>query len=326
MSNLPTITLDKVPEILRHAGEDPVLLLGASGIGKTESVVSFAKQHGRVLYINMGAIEPGFATGAYLPYKSSKGVVLKRLVDDMYPVDDYSTPTTIVLDEITLSLEGIPDILSLVQGMVGDQTLAKGTRIVAMGNEIEDNPMCHELPPPVMSRFASFKVSRKPSDILKGYLPWARKNDISHELLAYLNHNTDNIFTFGDANAGNLYNCPRSLTKADKYIKSKSWLMVASLLGTVEASKIEAFTKHFKDVISYKDIVNGSADSIESAPILYITIETLIVYFDEDDVYAILKWMGKLTPDFAHIVETALLDANKLDFGSVAYIEYSNGV
>lgn len=334
MSNTPTITLDMFPKIFQTVSpHDPILLLGASGIGKTEAVIEAAKAYGRIHYINVGATEAGFATGVYLPYKSKQGaVVVKRLVDDKYITvekrrdNPAMKPMTIILDEVTLSSETIPDLLSLVQYMVGDQALCPTTRFVAMGNLVEDNPSCIQLPAPIMSRFSTYDVSRKPEDILKGYLPWARRSKVSHQLLAYLNHTPDKVFTFAESEPGSLYNCPRSLTRADRYMKSGNWLAVSSLIGTVEAERIKAFSRYFADIISYDQIVAKTAGTIDSAPVLYSTLETLISRFDPKDGYEVFEWLGKLTPDFRHIVETGLISSGKLEIDNTAYIEYLNGI
>lgn len=315
--NMLTIGVGSMLNVIREHIEDemyntPLLFLGKSGIGKTESVMALAKEMGiavkeyRLITTNetelMGipSIEKdaeGHSFSTYAP-------------NELLPNEERDGERGILLfDEITSCTANVRTAamqLMDVSRKVGTYRLPKKWLIVCLGNGEEDGGNFNGMEFAFLNRCICYNVEcvldcTDPSKGL-GWIQWALANNVNSSVISFVRNNPDLLHKFNTDDPASLFPSPRSWTilsrklnlredkNGGKPLAEQSSLIYSA--GTVGASAGRQFSIYYKckaDMVDVDDILTGKIrlqDVRMERSALQMTytslIQKLFAYIDPD--------------------------------------------
>src|SRR5262245_8144949 len=155
-----------------------VMIWGPPGIGKSATVRAVAAKLGVGLVdLRISQLAPTDLRGLPVPDSG----VARWLPPEFLPRKGRGV---LFLDEINLAppaVQGIAQQLVLDR-RVGSYTVPDGWFVWAAGNRREDRAATFDMPAPLANRFLHFELEPD----LDGFLRYAARNDLSHEIVAFL--------------------------------------------------------------------------------------------------------------------------------------------
>lgn len=291
--NMIELSIDKVIDLIREDMEDenydPVLILGKSGVGKTESVYELTKELGigfcELRLVNMTEVD-----------------LLGIPVQDEYGATTYASNTLLprverdgeygilVLDEITSAERTVRaaayQLLDSKRAL-GNYKLPDGWKCVAIGNGIGDGGVFQGMEAAFINRASGcYRVAPD----YEAWKRWAIKNGVNPQIIAFLGMRPELIHKFYDEDLAAVFPSPRSWTALSKKLNAREKrcgilpsdmveIYAAGAIGIEAAAMFSAFYSYSKKVISVDDILRGTASTdiagIESEA-MYITSQSLI--------------------------------------------------
>jgi hypothetical protein len=139
--------------------------------------------------------------------------------------------------------------------------------VVATGNRAEDYAFVYEMPPTIRTRCVIIDMEANFED----WKPWAIDNGVSHEVLSYLNNNTQDFDDYHpDKNLKN-QPLPRTWTLLSRYLKdleehgeSPDLEYVSGQVGEGAGAKFHAWRKIYREIPDIGAILRGEIDTIPS--------------------------------------------------------------
>lgn len=174
----------------------PVMIWGSPGIGKSETVASFAKKSGMQLFdIRLALLDPTDLRG--IPYFDPDSKTAKWGSPSMLPQSD-ETPSLLFLDEINAAPPSIQAAAYqlVLDRKVGEFSLPDNCFIVAAGNRAGDRGVVHEMPAPLENRFIhiDFEVNSK------DWITWAVDNKKHPDTVGYISYSPGSLNDFDPKN------------------------------------------------------------------------------------------------------------------------------
>lgn len=181
-----------------------VFLLGASGIGKSQTVWQTAENRGiPVIDLRLSQCDPTDLRGV-------PSVVNGKTVwnpPSFFP--DETTPAGILfLDEITSAPPAVqaPAYQLVLDRGVGDYKLPDGWMIVAAGNRANDRGVTFNIAAPLLNRMTLVNVDT----VLSDWIEHAASKEIVPEVLAFVSDRPDQLHKFDKDTYGQQFPSPRS--------------------------------------------------------------------------------------------------------------------
>ena len=298
--NMRSADLERILRQIRNQLEDedytPVSIIGKSGIGKTESIASLAKE------LNIGFKELRLSHYQEsdligLPYVENG--VTKHAPADLFPPSDDPNQGILLLDEVTSSQKSMRSaVYQLMDSSrkLGQYILPKRWIIVACGNGPSDGGDFRGIEAAFMSRGFCWRVEPN----LAAWKHWALKKGIHPTVVAYLSFRPEKLHVMDPDNPYDMIACPRNWCKlstqllnmekrtSDGIITDEDDLefSAAGCVGAECGPGFAAFYKYNKDVINPQDIIDGKVDPSKMAKVtdevLYITAQNLVHLLKKD--------------------------------------------
>ncbi|MBT4086748.1 MAG: ATP-binding protein [Alphaproteobacteria bacterium] len=257
MSNLPTITLDDLVEVIDHAGSvikkngyrETVIALGPTGIGKTSTgeAIAAIRREANPAY---GLKVTEFSAWGTEDLKgfgrlNEKDMTTDFLVPRNLPNAERDGEFGLwVVDEID-KVGRLRDILRMIvtQGELENYTFPKGWQIVVMGNERAHGTKSDKIETNWFSACLSYNVI--PS--AEGWIAYDKAHGGSPYVQAFVKGNADLIYKF---EKGDQAICtPRTWSKASEAVATITdnpkllSMILGGAIGTGASTMLEAFLK-----------------------------------------------------------------------------------
>lgn len=272
--NMKSVTIETGLRLIEEQLEDndlkPVMLIGKSGIGKTQAIHSLSQELG------IGFVELRLVTMTETDIVGVPTVVDGRTVynpNDLLPKVSRDGETGIlVLDELPSASRGVrASIYQLMDDRkISSYALPEGWLIVAMGNGPDDGGVWNGLEHATISKCNCVRVEPD----LSVWCDWAVKNDINPAVIGYLQCMTDKLHIMDPESEAGVFPCPRSWVALSRKLndrerrvknnvldKTSVEIYAASAVGMEVASSFSAFYRYKEkmvDVIGVLD--NGEVD------------------------------------------------------------------
>jgi MoxR-like ATPase len=291
-SDIQVVSLRQAAEHVRLAIElqDPLMLWGLMGIGKSAIVRQIAKESGRPFVdIRLSTLDPTEFSG--IPYFDACAKVLKRAVSDLFPSDSNSD-AIILIDEL-------PDAPAAMQSaayrLILDRELGNGVRlpedvsILAAGNTAAAHGGGGNMLSPLANRLDHLEVEVNTEEFLEDY---GYKN--LHPLISsLLKVNPHMIHTYKHKSQ-RAFATPRSLEKTSNKLfalekrfgkgftnNELTERAVASCIGTANMAVLRSHLALDGKLPSMIDVLNGTAkdldkDLLKEAGIKYLLATNVI--------------------------------------------------
>ena len=239
------VTLNEAEDFIIACGnENPTMLLGEPGVGKTSMFNSIVKRTGyRGVYMNVPELDLG-DVGVPMPNHETKTTRL-------YPNEAWGfhtkEPLVIFLDEFTKGADAVKNILHplINERRIGGDELHEDSIVVITGNNSTDG-VGDMLKAHSINRVTIVPVRKPTSD---EWREWGAENGVCAEVLAWAKQyaqafasyldpsQSENDYIFNPKHPQKSFVSPRSLFKASNIV-SKRNLMTQNMLTTALAGTI----------------------------------------------------------------------------------------
>lgn len=335
MKNVPLITptefLDifeieyknKTPEEVR-----PVMLWGAPGVGKSDTVKQLAnllsKVHNKPYFVRdvrLSLYNPVDLKG--IPYPDKENNVTNWLKPDIFLMDESDEVGNIIFfDEIS---NATPAVASATYQIILDRQIAnhklpENCYIICAGNRVSDKSATYKMPSPLANRLMHFEFS--PS--LESWKIWAmEQKDFDRRVISFLNYKPQLLFGYVPGTDEVAFPTPRSWSAVGKLTFNrdinKIMPLIEANIGKSVALEFLIFMKVYDKLPNIESIASGEDVEVPAEPdVVYATSGALISHMetlDKDDVQSmenITKYILKMKVEFQASTFTEIANSTKL--------------
>jgi len=316
-----SVTLAGAADLIRECGPTNTFIFqGEPGIGKSALLKdmgnSDAGQDFITVYIDCALLDLG---DLQMPVPAEDRRSIGFVPNSMFKVDS-KVPLIVMLDEIGKASRPVQNALLtlLHEHRIGNHHLPEGSIVFCTTNMasdgVGDNLQAH-----AKNRVTFMRID-KPTHT--EWLPWAANNDVSPEVMAWVNENphclasyidtegTDNPYIFYPSKQQDAYFTPRSAFNASNIIKKRDKfspsVLVAALAGTIG----ESAAKDMQAFISVADALPSWGRIIESPdtapvsdnPIAHsILAMSAVMRITHTNIDAWMTYMGRLPMEVQYL-------------------------
>ena len=299
--NMKTVSLKRITAIIRYQLEDedytPIVLLGKSGIGKTESVRDLAADLGiGFCELRLSHYQESDLIG--LPYIGPDHKT-EHAISSLLPDEKDEGQGILLLDEVTSAPKSMRSAvyqLLDVSRRLGEYHLPDKWLVIACGNGPEDGGDFRGIEPAFLSRGFCWRVEEN----LRVWKEWALNHDVHPAVIAYLSFRPEMLHVMDLDRPFDMIACPRNWTKlstllanAEKrsplgFVEDSEYLDIIAdgCVGVNCGASFAAFYQYNKLIIDPEDILYGNvppeAMKELSEEAMYLTAQTLVRYMAED--------------------------------------------
>ena len=221
--------------VLAYKANQPVLLEGPHGIGKSEQIEQAATQLGIDFMVrDLSLMEPPDLIG--LPTQKDGKTVYA--LPSFLPMKGKGL---IAFEELNRSEKYMmaPCLQLLTARCLNDYRLPAGWLPVAAINPAEDGYNVNELDPALLSRFLRIQVSAD----CKSWLAWAQKNNVHASVLRYVGAVAD---IFESSNPRSWVYVSNALQAYERCKPGNRQILMAAIAGLVDDTHAKAFLNMYK--------------------------------------------------------------------------------
>jgi len=248
--------------------QQPVMLWGPAGIGKSDLVASITEDLGGIMYdLRLSQMEPTDLRG--IPYFNKE----KSVMDWAPPIDLPDEETAARYPVVVLFLDelnsGAPSVQAAAYQLVlnrriGKYKLPKNTVIVAAGNRDGDKGVTYRMPAPLANRMSHLEMRVD----FESWLIWAAQHDINRDVIGYLNFAKSDLNNFDPKSSSRAFATPRSWTFVSALLDpsladSTVTDLVAGTVGEGIAIKFMAHRKIGASLPNPEDILSGKVKDLD---------------------------------------------------------------
>ena len=345
--NMKTVSLSRVIKQIKFQlmNEDytPIVVIGKSGVGKTESMADLAKE------LNIGFVELRLSHYQEsdligLPYITSDNRT-SHAMTELFPDSSDKGQGILLLDEITSSQKSMRSAvyqLTDSSRKLGQYKLPDRWLVVCCGNGPEDGGDFRGMEPALLSRGRCMRVEED----LDAWKDWAIKKGVHPTVVAFLSFMPDNLHVMDLDRPNDMIACPRNWVKLSTQLTNMEKMAggvitddddlefaTCCCVGERCGPNFVGFYRYNKSVINAGDILEGSLSwtSVKGVDteVMYIVIQNLIALISKE-----MKGTGKAGFSDSTVKRCAnvcnwLIDVGrniKLDFAIMALQDLVNHV
>ena len=318
-----------VRKILAYIENDqPVMVWGAAGVGKSETLAAIARHLGAMLcdwrtVLHDPTDLKGIPAAGRLespaepitPETDAGPVTVWLRPGDLpfvgneskYPTD---RPIVLFLDEINVASPSMQAACFglVLERMAGPHKLLPNVRIVAAGNRISDGAAAQRMPSALQNRFAHVDYSVN----VDAWCDWAERAGIAPAMVAFIRWShrpgrTPLLHVPPERGQdGRAFPTPRSVAAASAFVDAEEDIrqeLVAGLVGEAFAAEFEGFRRIWSQLPPIASIL---ADP-EGAPVpndpgtQYAVVGALAARATVENIDAVFSYTGRLSPEFATV-------------------------
>lgn len=272
---ITTITSTEMGAIIRDALDTndmkPMLFLGKTGIGKSETVATIAKERG-LGYIDIRILNHTETDFKGLPYPDAERKFTTFLQNKMLPqVERDGERGILVLDEITSGYKSVRTAIYqlLQERSIGDYRLPDNWLIICLGNGEKDGGDFNGMESAFGARCRCYRVESTAED----YLTFGARTGLNDLVLAYIDFQPDYLHTYDPEKDGTEeclgFACNRAWSSVSDILNRKGVNMSQGSLSNIDKLKIRGsvgetvgisfitFVELKREIVSVSDILDG---------------------------------------------------------------------
>lgn len=299
--NMKTVTLNRVLEQvkfqLRMGDYSPIIVIGKSGIGKTESLSELAKDL-KIGFVELRLSHYDLSDLIGLPYVENGRT--KHAETNLFPDSKDKNAGILLLDEVTSAPKNMRSaVYQLLDSSrkLGEYKLPEKWLIVCCGNGPDDGGDFRGIEPALLSRGRCMRVEED----LNSWKKWAVAHNVHPTVIAYLSFSPISLHVMDPDKPNDMIACPRNWVKLSTQLNNMEKIKGGKLTTAEDEEDLEfaacccvgesngpgfvSFYKYSDQAITVEDIVKGnvpaSALSNMRTETMYIITQNIAKYIKD---------------------------------------------
>lgn len=290
----------------------PVMLHGSPGVGKSDVVRQIAKQRGiELIDLRLSQLDPVDLRG--VPSVDTKKHITSWNTPNFLPTDGKGI---LFLDEINSAAQATQAAAYqlVLDRKLGDYELPNGWAIIAAGNRSTDRAIVNQMSTALKNRFTHLNYEVNNDD----WCDWALKNNIAVEVLGFIRFRPMLLNEFEQRNESKeerervqrmkdaqAFATPRSWEFLSKVVQQKpssdiEYELYTGIVGEGAAAEFMGYLKYYRDLPNLDALLMnpGAAKVPEEPATLYALSTGLATKTTQDNMERVVKYALRLPAEF----------------------------
>lgn len=337
--SLLAVALRAACEVTEEVTEpQPVMVWGPPGVGKSSIVKQvadelFGKQKVKVRTTKLHVVETHHFIDLRLPLLDAvdlrgiptvDGNETRWIPPSFLPKEGKGI---LFLDELVQAMPIVQSAASqlILDRRIGDYRLPDGWVVVAAGNRDTDRASTNKMPSHIANRFMHLTLDVHHRD----WLDWAIEKDLHPMVIAFIAWRSELLHSFDPKRRENA--TPRTWEFVSRMMKkgiSDEVFMevISGLVGEGPAREFVGFTKIFRNLPDYKDIV-GSPTTVKlpaDSSVLYAITTMLSLNTTKKDIAAVFKYVSRMQKEYQLLCVMNITRKNPELCETLTYIQWTS--
>lgn len=317
--------------IKAYNDRQPVLLLGAPGVGKSGLVYSVKAMLGMIFPgfdiadVRMALYQPVDVKG--MPVVDLKEMLAKWTKPDFFRKLKPGTCGIIFLDEITAARPEVQAALYelIYDRRIGEYEIPEGWSIVAAGNRVGDRAVAYQISTALASRFLQLDFDVDSEE----WIGWAISNGVHETVISYIRKRPTMLHNFDPQNKARAFACPRTVEKVSNAIKSGldadiEFDYIAGLTGEAWSTEFVGYKRIMMNMIDPDDVIaDPTGVPVQDMNMQYALAISLARLADRSNIAPILIYADRMAPDYGVLLVKVMTDRDANLKKTAAFIKWS---
>ena len=290
----------------------PVMLHGSPGVGKSDVVRQVAKQRGiELIDLRLSQLDPVDLRG--VPSVDTKKHITSWNTPSFLPTDGKGI---LFLDEINSAAQATQAAAYqlVLDRKLGDYVMPPGWAIIAAGNRYTDRAIVNQMSTALKNRFTHLNYEVNNDD----WCDWALRNNITVEVLGFIRFRPMLLNEFEQRNESKeekervqrlkdaqAFATPRSWEFLSKVVQQKpssdvEYELYTGIVGEGAAAEFMGYLKYYRDLPNLDALLMnpGAAKVPEEPATLYALATGLATKATQDNMERVVKYALRLPAEF----------------------------
>ena len=290
----------------------PVMLHGSPGVGKSDVVRQVAKQRGiELIDLRLSQLDPVDLRG--VPSVDTKKHITSWNTPNFLPLDGKGI---LFLDEINSAAQATQAAAYqlVLDRKLGDYELPNGWAIIAAGNRSTDRAIVNQMSTALKNRFTHLNYEVNNDD----WCDWALRNNVAVEVLGFIRFRPMLLNEFEQRNESKeekervqrmkdaqAFATPRSWEFLSKIVQQKpgsdiEYELYTGIVGEGSAAEFMGYLKYYRDLPNLDALLMnpGAAKVPEEPATLYALSTGLATKATQDNMERVVKYALRLPAEF----------------------------
>jgi len=290
----------------------PVMLHGSPGVGKSDVVRQIAKQRGiELIDLRLSQLDPVDLRG--VPSVDTKKHITSWNTPSFLPTDGKGI---LFLDEINSAAQATQAAAYqlVLDRKLGDYVMPPGWAIIAAGNRSTDRAIVNQMSTALKNRFTHLNYEVNNDD----WCDWALRNNIAVEVLGFIRFRPMLLNEFEQRNESKeekervqrlkdaqAFATPRSWEFLSKVVQQKpssdvEYELYTGIVGEGAAAEFMGYLKYYRDLPNLDALLMnpGTAKVPEEPATLYALATGLATKATQDNMERVVKYALRLPAEF----------------------------
>ena len=290
----------------------PVMLHGSPGVGKSDVVRQVAKQRGiELIDLRLSQLDPVDLRG--VPSVDTKKHITSWNTPSFLPTDGKGI---LFLDEINSAAQATQAAAYqlVLDRKLGDYAMPPGWAIIAAGNRSTDRAIVNQMSTALKNRFTHLNYEVNNDD----WCDWALRNNIAVEVLGFIRFRPMLLNEFEQRNESKeekervqrlkdaqAFATPRSWEFLSKVVQQKpggdvEYELYTGIVGEGAAAEFMGYLKYYRDLPNLDALLMnpGAAKVPEEPATLYALSTGLATKATQDNMERVVKYALRLPAEF----------------------------
>lgn len=290
----------------------PVMLHGSPGVGKSDVVRQVAKQRGiELIDLRLSQLDPVDLRG--VPSVDTKKHITSWNTPNFLPTDGKGI---LFLDEINSAAQATQAAAYqlVLDRKLGDYMVPPGWAIIAAGNRSTDRAIVNQMSTALKNRFTHLNYEVSNDD----WCDWALRNNIAVEVLGFIRFRPMLLNEFEQRNESKeekervqrmkdaqAFATPRSWEFLSKIVQQKpgsdiEYELYTGIVGEGSAAEFMGYLKYYRDLPNLDALLMnpGAAKVPEEPATLYALSTGLATKATQDNMERVVKYALRLPAEF----------------------------
>ena len=305
----------------------PVMLHGSPGVGKSDVVRQIAKQRGiELIDLRLSQLDPVDLRG--VPSVDTKKHITSWNTPSFLPTDGKGI---LFLDEINSAAQATQAAAYqlVLDRKLGDYMMPPGWAIIAAGNRSTDRAIVNQMSTALKNRFTHLNYEVNNDD----WCDWALRNNIAVEVLGFIRFRPMLLNEFEQRNESKeekervqrlkdaqAFATPRSWEFLSKVVQQKpggdvEYELYTGIVGEGAAAEFMGYLKYYRDLPNLDALLMnpGAAKVPEEPATLYALATGLATKATKDNIERVVKYALRLPAEFqVLLMKDAIIRDNEL--------------